>query len=91
MQTRREGLEGLAGFDFDPVSGARLRDIDVDGAAGLDGVELDLLDPASVITVGVGGALGFDFGGACFNPIEGAVDVIDEDFLGLVVRCSDAG
>lgn len=61
----------------------------MDLGAGVDGVELDLLDGIGG-GGGVGGALAGDFGGAGADPGVGAGDVVEEDFLGLVVGGGDS-
>jgi len=61
----------------------------MDLGAGVDGVELDLLDCVGG-GGGVGGALAGDFGGAGADAGVGAGDVVEEDFLGLVVGGGDS-
>ena len=57
----------------------------MDFRAWLDGMELDLLD---FLVLFVGGALFGEFGGAGLDAGVGGVDVVEEDFLGVVVgRC----
>lgn len=64
----------------------RLRDVDVDGRVRVDCVQLDLL---------VGGRLGFlllgELGAAGADAGVGGVDVVVEDFLGLVAGGGDSG
>lgn len=50
--------------------------------AGFDSVQLDLLD-----VLGLGGTLAGKFGGAGADAGVGGVDVVVEDFLGVVVGC----
>ena len=57
----------------------------MDFRAWLDGMELDLFD---FLVLFVGGALFGEFGGAGLDAGVGGVDVVEEDFLGVVVgRC----
>jgi hypothetical protein len=51
-------------------------------------MELDLLNALG--GGGVGGAVGEDLGGAGVDAVVGGVDVISEEFVGLVVFCCDA-
>lgn len=69
---------------FGGIGGIGLGNYDVDGGAGFDGVQLDLLD-VLFGGFGVGGALFGEFGGARADAGVGAVDVVVEDFLGVVV------
>lgn len=63
-----------------------LRDVDVDGGVGVNGVQLDLLG---------GGGLGFlllgELGAARPDAGVGGVDVVVEDFLGLMAGSGDSG
>lgn len=58
----------------------------MDFCAWLDGVELDLFD---FLVLFVGGALFGEFGGASLDAGVGGVDVVEEDFLGVVVGGCD--
>ena len=53
----------------------------MDFCVGVYSVELDLLD---LCGFGVCGALGGEVGGAGSDAVVGVVDVVEEDFLGLV-------
>ena len=54
--------------------------------ARLDGMELDLFD---FLLLFVGGALFGEFGGAGLNAGVGGIDVVEENFLGVVVGGCD--
>ena len=56
--------------------------------AGLDGVELDLLN--AFFAFGISSTLFEDFGRARFDPCVCGVDIIEEDFLGLMAWRGDS-
>ena len=62
----------------------------MDLRARFHGVQLDLLD-FGLGAFGVGGALFGQFGGAGTDAGVGVVDVVEEDFLGVVAGCGDPG
>lgn len=62
----------------------------MDLRARFHGVQLDLLD-FGLGAFGVGGALLGQFGGAGADAGVGVVDVVEEDFLGVVAGCGDPG
>ena len=58
----------------------------MDFCAWLDGMELDLFD---FLFLFVGGALFGEVGGAGLDAGVGGIDVVEEDFLGVVVGGCD--
>ena len=60
----------------------------MDLRARFHGVQLDLLD-FGLGAFGVGGALFDQFRGAGADAGVSVVDVVEEDFLGVVARCGD--
>ena len=61
----------------------------MDFHSGFDGVKLDLLD-AAFVGFGVRGVLFQEFGCARLDAGVGGVDVVEEDFLGLVAGGRDS-
>lgn len=51
-------------------------------------MKLDLLN--ALVGGGVGGAVSEDLGGTGMDAVIGGVDVVSEEFVGLVVFCCDA-
>ncbi len=52
-------------------------------------MQLDLLD-FGLGAFGIGGTLFGQFRGAGADASVGVVDVVDEDFLGIMARCGDS-
>ena len=60
----------------------------MDFGSGVNGVQLDLFD-FGLRGFGIGGALFGQFGGSGANASVGVVDVVEENFLGVVPGCRD--